>query len=959
MTTPQPPIELQGHCSVIDNETLYTYQATAFQSLPLKEGGSWTKLPMGASVEGGVCVRAVPNGDESQAALYIVGGTSSDGSYPGLQRYTFSNQKWETINPVTTVTKNRQWHGAAYLNSTSSILVYGGSQQQSDGQLSSQTFAISTDPPYTVLAFNSKAPPVHLPTILPWNNSHAVMMGGAPTNTEIWTFSQDGGWSELRTSLTQGIQANEAVTIVDGGDGSKVLEIYDTTVSPNNVTEYVLLNAGGTVAPTGETPGHRKRKRDSSLANWPLYNDTLAPTTTRTGASIAQDSNGLAVISGGNTQSPISLFNQQENSWLNASEFFGTSDASTQSTNNPSGTPSVVLPSASSTPSGSNAGSNVSSKKEDLTVLGATLGALFGLAAVLLLVLLIFRWLKAKRKRSEPGSPKDEKDRLSFIDRGASFMKEAGGSMANLHDTLKPPYTKNGNSISNSSLTSLAIIAGKLNSSHQYGHKRGLESSGSINSRTGLVQKKSHPLARAEAMEMDHFDEDADRAPTTAHGPVPDGTTNPIIPVPAPTQQATQQRTYDAPPPARKQRSSGWSRYFNGNEATNLAQMHGHDRSTYGSAASDSRSSAASRSNYTDSRHHPNSADMVAPLELPDTGAQFDGNRISSVITGSTSLNHSTNDLPQAQRAQIGMSRPESEASEATESILSDGRRSLDEEPSAWTPGGLASKEERGGSSIYTNSMRGSAMPGGAVTVANIGRQRGNTLGSSIYPMSSTGNRDTLDHDFPRPPSNTGSGNPANWNRAHPPTARVPGSVYPATTEAARLGPAPDYNEPNRPGGKSPEPRYLPAPSIPQAQSGRGMGAPWIYGGGGVGGRGAGYKSAHTLQPGGGGGGMGGRGLYDGSGWGGSGGNTPVSSVHRDSDASAVSHHVHNSMEPPRPSTAGNHQGTARLAPGRDRSSSDTVWPSAPRRSGREQSRVDDMSWLNLNGENGNGPGRG
>ena len=952
MTTLQPPVELKGHCSVIDSETLYTYQANAFQSLPLKEGASWTKLPMGVSVDGGVCVRAVPNGDESQATLYIVGGTSNDSSYSGLQKFTFSKQTWETIVPVTTVTKNRQRHGAAYLNSTSSILVYGGSQQHDDGQLSSQTFAISIEPPNNVLAFNSQAPPVDSPIVIPWNNSHAVMMGGSSTNTEVWTFSQDEGWTDLQTALTQGIQADDAVTIVSGSDGSKVLEIYDTTVSPNKVSEYVLLNAGGKSASSGETPGKsRKRKRNESLANWPAYNSTLAPTTRRTGSSIAQDSNGLAIISGGNAQDPVALFNQQENSWLNASEFFGTSDASTQSTSSPSGTPSVVLPSASSTPSAPSSNPDPNQSKSNmLTVLGATLGAIFGIAAILLLILLLFRWHKAQRRRSEPGSPKDEKDRLSFIDRGASFMKEAGGSMANLEDTLKPPYARNGNTNSASSLTSLAIIAGKLNPSHHTGHRRGLGGEGSsINSRTGLVQKRLHPLANAEAMELDRFDEKSNVAAMSGHRPVPDGTTNPIVPVPVPTRQAAQQRTYDAPAPARKQRSSGWSRYFNGNEATNLAQMHGNDRSTYASA-SDSRSSAASRSNYTSSQHHPSSADMVAPLELPDTGAQFDGNRISSVVTGSTSLNHSGDELPQAQRAQIGMSRPESEVSEASESILSSRPRSpLGEEQPLWTPGGLASKDERGGSSIYTNSMRGSAVAGGANTAANIGRLRGNTTASSIYPASTAGKQDTMDHDFPRPPSNTGNGSLANWDRAHPITNPAQGGLYPPTHGAG-----------NQPGNPSPEPRYPAAPVYPQAQSGRGSGAPWIYGGGGIGGRGPGYKSSHTAQP-------GGRDLYDGSGWGGSGGNSPVISVHRDSDGSVVGHHVHNGMELVRPSTAGtgvarngagiqwsgNHQGAVRLGPGQDRSSSDTMWPSTASGSEREQSRVDDMSWLNLNGENG------
>jgi hypothetical protein len=60
--------------------------------------------------EGASCVQAYQDGDGSKASLYIVGGlaNSSTTRYSGLQRYSFSDKKWEDITPLVSVTKNRQ-----------------------------------------------------------------------------------------------------------------------------------------------------------------------------------------------------------------------------------------------------------------------------------------------------------------------------------------------------------------------------------------------------------------------------------------------------------------------------------------------------------------------------------------------------------------------------------------------------------------------------------------------------------------------------------------------------------------------------------------------------------------------------------------------------------------------------------------------------------------------------------
>ena len=47
MVLPKPAVALNDACSVIFDNTLYTYQAGAFQRLPLEQGAKWERLPTG------------------------------------------------------------------------------------------------------------------------------------------------------------------------------------------------------------------------------------------------------------------------------------------------------------------------------------------------------------------------------------------------------------------------------------------------------------------------------------------------------------------------------------------------------------------------------------------------------------------------------------------------------------------------------------------------------------------------------------------------------------------------------------------------------------------------------------------------------------------------------------------------------------------------------------------------
>ena len=279
---------------------------------------------------GGVCVKSTPTNNTEAAALYIVGGTANSTDCDGLQRYTFATKKWDTIKPSDAVTQNRLWHGAAYLNASDSILVYAGTQDGSQ-EPSSQTFTIQASEPYRVLAYQSIAPLAISPLLMPWSDSEALYIGGSSTNTKAMLFSSPNGWVDSTASLAEPLYKTSAIkaVVVDGDDDSKMLYTFDMSVSPNAVNRTVLVD--GTGSPVSNAKAiymtrdlkDRSWKRDEvgvnrTAANWPVYNNTLAPSSTRTQYSIAKDDNGLVVISGGNEDDVLCMFTARDNCWVNA-----------------------------------------------------------------------------------------------------------------------------------------------------------------------------------------------------------------------------------------------------------------------------------------------------------------------------------------------------------------------------------------------------------------------------------------------------------------------------------------------------------------------------------------------------------------------------------------------------------------------------------------------------------------
>lgn len=445
MSAPKPPVALKDQCSIIHDGVIYVYSPDAFQSLELKEGAQWKEETNGVAVKGAVCVKGGVDGDNSKPALYVVGGATnaSSSGYPGLQRYSILDKSWQTITPVVPVTQNRLNHGAAYMNASSSLVVYAGSQNDYTGP-SSETFLLEMYPPYRSLAYSSIAPPTVKPFVLPWTEDRALMVGGSSTNVNIFTFGPADGWQDLGLSLPKPLPDSSvgqcAIFTLD--DNSKILQTFDLGLSPPTVLTNVLLNPGGLPAVFGETVGGSittagpaptptppsRQKRAVFLNNYPTYNDNLAPSDTRTDFGLAQGDGGLVAFVGGSTNDPVAFFNQSGNSWIAATALLGkqqtplTTPSSSPSASGPSSTTTAIV----SPPSSSH-------KNHGLTILGAVLGSICGVAIILILLLLWLRSVRRRRARAEQSqayaNDKKRSREYNFEEQGLQPLSRAGQPM--------------------------------------------------------------------------------------------------------------------------------------------------------------------------------------------------------------------------------------------------------------------------------------------------------------------------------------------------------------------------------------------------------------------------------------------------------------------------------------------------------------------------------------------------
>ena len=653
MSIPRPPVELEGHCSTIIGNTLYVLSPGGFQSLPLQKHAKWAKEADSVAVTGPACVTTTPNGTDSQAELWVIGGTSSQSDFQGLQMYSFAEKSWHTINTPVPVMQGRQNHSAAWLQDQESILVYAGSQQDAPSWLSSETFLISTQPPYGIQAFTSEAPPANVPILQPWDSGSVVMVGGSLLNTQISIFSPEGGWQFLETALENPLEPSARGTLIDGSDGSKVLEVYDANVSPNTVAQIVLLGAGGTVAYTGENVGNsstsRRRSPDLTLNNWPPYNNKNAPTAKRSDYSVVQGSNGPAVIAGGNSGAPVALFDQDQNSWVDADKFFNVKHQQPlkpTTTSRHSTTTSLPTASSTSTPTLAAPPTHGLSKHDRmLRTLGIILGVLFGIAVLFIIVLLILRWRKLKKRKQDGWL--DEKDHdpqhMSFKDRGTpSFLKETGGAVD--EETPHPaPANTPFRTSKNGSHSSLGIITGKFNKRLS---NRRLTSNhvqkDSFDSTSRLVKERNATYAApVETMEMADIEkppltrkmtprtERGDRLATGQYGAT-------LAPKDAQDRNENTAR-------ANRNRSSGWSKYFATSAPTGANGL-GHIPSAYVKKTV-TTSDGSTYSNDRPAIQHTRIPSSTLVPGLSEFRPSVDGQPVSHVAMGSPSFNDSRDDL--------------------------------------------------------------------------------------------------------------------------------------------------------------------------------------------------------------------------------------------------------------------------------------------------------------------------
>lgn len=637
MGQPKPKVALNNICSAVYNNTLYTYSADAFQALSLEKGSQWKTLKQGEGVSGAACV-------SSSTAFYVVGGTGGSADYQGLQRYTYETGTWDSIDPVVSVTQNRTDHGAVYLEGSNSIVIYAGSQL-GDTNPSTQTFSISAVEPYSVLAYeNEGAPPTSKPILLRWSDQQAAMVGGSATNTQVMLFTVGAGWSNsgatLASPLKTGTEQWQAV-LVTGDDGSKNLITFDMSVSPNVANRTVLVDEHGAPvtkasAITQRSDDHRRSGQDEfgrraaalTQETWPSYNSTYASTAIRTNFAAAESDDGQVVLSGGNEDDVLCIFNAKANTWVNATALLeddtqkvlsvsssSSSSATATSTTasgtlfatlNPTATPETTA--AAGTTSTSTHSSETTSSSSGLGtngILGVVLGSIGG--ALVLLILLYCQIRKRKRtqdfiqaghaRRSSGASERPEKEGMAIVTE--SYPRSP----------TNPTFMRSHQpKASTGSFSSMAILMGKGPKSSMEGGPRPGSSNKQMKTMGGMGQ--APPMRPVPALAPDLRDEKGVSFAADTAEP------RPGLRVPADQQDGLR-------------RSSGWNRYWSGDSAALNILGYGTGQQTNRNTVASETSHYSTNGQGIDPRYRmTKDSATVPPLNVDDGRPRF--NRVNS-----------------------------------------------------------------------------------------------------------------------------------------------------------------------------------------------------------------------------------------------------------------------------------------------------------------------------------------
>ncbi|KAK6335501.1 hypothetical protein TWF696_002275 [Orbilia brochopaga] len=492
MPVPQPPAPLGQHCTTLVGDILYAYTENGFFSLPLSSGGNWTKIEGNQVItKGAVCV---PMGQGTAGeALYVLGGTVAPGAdkknptYNGLQKYVFAQKKWEMVPLQDPTLLNLTRHGAGCLPESNQIFTYGGNWSGEDVP-SSMAFLINVNDMSVTSLPTGAAPPLVYPIVQSFDG-HTVIVSGGDGNTHIYSYSTTENWKQLTNVLGAPLPANAAAgAVVQGDDQTKMFITFDFSQSPVDVELIPLYN--GTASNTA--PKLRPRVHDLTSANWPDYNSTLAPKDTRHNFAMAANNQFVVISGGGPASDPLCIFDFKEGGWLNAANLLATqqrigdktvsmqsdptstSSVSRSRSRTPTSTaasstnvlestaptstmnpPSTTADLSSQTQSGTAvAGAESSGLKTSTQLLFIILGVVLLVALILGTAYIILRCKRKKLKAAQGGEkPADPMARarrdsgMSFKDRGASFMKEAGGSKSTMFGTGRKSRSIRGRSL--------------------------------------------------------------------------------------------------------------------------------------------------------------------------------------------------------------------------------------------------------------------------------------------------------------------------------------------------------------------------------------------------------------------------------------------------------------------------------------------------------------------------------
>ncbi|OAA73254.1 pre-mRNA splicing factor CLF1 [Cordyceps fumosorosea ARSEF 2679] len=587
---------LDNACTVIVDDTFYSYSEKGFMSLSLKGNAKWETLPGGVKLAGPSCAGKHLT-DKGAASLLVVGGYSDDKSYSGLQEYTFSTNTWKNLTAQTMDMQNRRGHGVVYNDVSDTMVVFSGLKSDDPGAP-----AGASQETYKIKFLGDQAPQVHAanppksgkagavkPMLFPWAGADIALISGPEDGGTIWLMNADpgntDGWrpvGSVKDSWPSDSAAIRGTLVSSTSDSSQSLLKFDLSRSPNVVTRIPLAKAPdaamyGAAAAT-------KRSVDFGLGNWPEYNSTNAPDTTRTGYSVAQGANGMIVMSGGNAKEPVAIFNAQKNSWVNTTDSLGdgtqknlasstTSTTSTTSTSL-SSTFATSITTASSTSATPTATSPASTTEKNgpssNAILGITLGTIAAFLAILLVILLL---LKRRKRRMNPNQGAvlnpDEKDTVAF-----ARSTQPPVSHAN--------YRGHNPTLSTESYSSVAILMGRMGPQKQAG----------ANSKTSRASSRS-------SMSSVHK-----QFKSTISKPIPQPSNNPML-------QAHDDRgiafdpTVAEPRPRNGEpnstrdgtrRSSGWNKYWSGGSALQILG-YGNKRATVTSERSSRYSESNSANN--------------------------------------------------------------------------------------------------------------------------------------------------------------------------------------------------------------------------------------------------------------------------------------------------------------------------------------------------------------------------